>query len=306
MWGKLYFVFLLGWVTWWSPSGFAGHWPCSAEQRLVGQMQTVMVSSGETLMGIARRYDVGYYELIEANPGIERYPIEPGTMLIIPGQSILPALPHRGIVVNLADMRLYYYPDDHTVMTFPVGIGRVGEETPLGLMTITEKRTDPVWIVPPAIRKARAAEGLYLPAVVYPGPENPLGHYALRLSKPTYLIHGTNDASGVGRRSSSGCLRMYPEDIVQLYARVTKGTQVRIINQPVKFAWQAGQLYMERHQPVDLREFERERLTNMGYAAAMKAQVGVAHAKTIDQALAAWVYQRCAGWPVVIAEGEIA
>ena len=224
---------------------------------IVGKIQFTQVKRGESLDEIAQRYDVGFYELIEANPGIgllEQPKV--GTMLLIPSRYVLPKIRrknsfYQGIVINSAEMRLYYFPEyTNTVYTYPVGIGRQGWETPTGMMKIIEKRENPWWYVPQSIRKARAREGFQLPTKVPPGPENPLGTYAMRLSRSRYLIHGTNEPSGVGRRSSSGCIRMYPEDIKQLYAIVHVNTSVKIINQPYKFGWFHHILYLEAHEPL--------------------------------------------------------
>ena len=218
---------------------------------IVGALQTAQVASGGNFSTISRRYDVGYYELVEANPGIDPDSPGLGTIVVIPTRHILPTVPHEGIVINLAEMRLYYFPkNSNQVMTVPVGIGRRDWDTPLGVLSIVEKMAKPTWHVPSSIREARALEGVYLPLSVEPGPENPLGEYAMRLSMRTYLIHGTNDPSGVGRRSSSGCIRLYPEDIESLFNLVSPGTPVRIINQPYKLGWRNNKLYIEAHQPL--------------------------------------------------------
>ena len=222
-----------------------------ADNNIVGRLQTAQVESGDTFATIGRRYDVGYYELVESNPEINPDAPVPGTVLVIPTRHILPKVPYEGIVINLAEMRLYYFSkDSNEVVTVPVGIGRRDWDTPLGVLTIVEKRTKPTWYVPDSIREARALEGVDLPHFVAPGPENPLGDYALRLSKRTYLIHGTNDPSGVGQRSSSGCIRLYPEDIEHIFNLVSPGTPVRIINQPYKLGWRKNKLYIEAHQPL--------------------------------------------------------
>lgn len=223
----------------------------SAGNDIIGAVQTAQVEEDDNFSTISRRYDVGYYELIESNPDVNPDAPRPGTILVIPTRRILPSGPREGIVINLAEMRLYYFPKQrHQVVTLPVGIGRRDWDTPLGALSIIEKRTKPTWHVPDSIRDARALDGVDLPSSVEPGPENPLGDYAMRLSKPNYLIHGTNDPSGVGRRSSSGCIRLYPEDIAYLFNQVETGTPVRIINQPYKLGWVNNKLYLEAHQPL--------------------------------------------------------
>lgn len=218
---------------------------------LVGDTTTGVVQSGDTFATIARRFDIGYCELQEANPGVDPDKPEPGSVLIIPTQYILPDVPKTGVVINLVEMRLYYFPPNQKeVYIFPVGIGREGWESPLGVWSIIERTPLPTWHAPESIREARAKEGVYIPKEVPPGPENPLGDYAMRLSNVTYLIHGTNDPAGVGRRSSAGCIRMYPEDIKKLFEMTHKGTAVRIINYPYKAGWKDRKLYLETHLPL--------------------------------------------------------
>lgn len=218
---------------------------------VVGSVKSGVVQPGDTFSTIARRYDIGYCELQEANPGIDPDSPEPGTVLIIPTQYVLPDVPRSGLVINLVEMRLYYFPPYRSeVYIFPVGIGREGWETPLGVLSIVEHIPLPTWHAPESIREARLKEGVYIPKVVPPGPENPLGEYALRLSNATYLIHGTNDPSGVGRRSSAGCVRMYPEDIKRLFEMAKNGTPVRVLNYPYKAGWGDNKLYLETHLPL--------------------------------------------------------
>lgn len=219
---------------------------------VVGDIKTGVVEEGDTFSTFARRYDVGYCELQEANPGVDADHPPPGSVLIVPTQYILPDVPKNGIVINLVEMRLYYFPPGSgQVYVFPVGIGREGWESPLGAWTIIERTPFPTWHAPESIREARAKEGVYIPPVVPPGPENPLGEYSMRLSNHTYLIHGTNDPSGVGRRSSAGCIRMYPEDIKKLFQMTHNGSPVRIINYPYKAGWKDGKLYLETHLPLE-------------------------------------------------------
>lgn len=218
---------------------------------MVGEIRSEVVESGDTFSSLARRYDVGYCELEEANPGIDPDNPPPGSVLIIPTQYILPDVPKKGLVINLVEMRLYFFPPGSgQVYIFPVGIGREGWESPLGSWTIIERTHLPTWHAPPSIREARAKEGVFIPKEVPPGPDNPLGEYSMRLSNQTYLIHGTNDPSGVGRRSSAGCIRMYPEDIKKLYELTHNGTPVRIINYPYKAGWSDDKLYLETHLPL--------------------------------------------------------
>jgi len=179
-------------------------------------------------------------------------------MLVVPGRHILPPGPREGIVVNLPEHRLYYYPKPkrdgtRVVITYPVSIGKMDWRTPLGVTHVIQKQKDPVWYPPESVRKEHAAAGDPLPARVPPGPDNPLGNYAMRLAagNGTYLIHGTNNPIAVGLAVTHGCIRMYPDDVAALFPLISVGTPVRLINEPVKVAWIDGELLLEAHPPVD-------------------------------------------------------
>lgn len=218
---------------------------------LFGQIQFTSVQEGYTFTRIARRFDVGYFELVEANPEINPNQSLLGTALIIPTQYLLPHVSRNGIIINLATMRLYYFPKgENYFYTYPVGIARFNWSGPLGRFHIIQKIRNPVWVVPDSIFRYRQENGDPVPRVVPSGPNNPLGYYALRLSNPTYLIHGTNDPSSVGRRSSAGCIHLYPEDIKQLFTMVSVNTPVLIINQPYVLGLDEGKLYIEAHLPL--------------------------------------------------------
>jgi len=217
----------------------------------VGALTTVTTRYEDTLPDVARAHDLGYLEISEANPGIDPWLPGAGLELVIPNQFLLPLGPREGIVINLAELRLYYYPKGaNRVLTHPLGIGREGWSTPVGSARITRKKANPSWTPPESIRKEHAEQGDPLPPVVGPGPDNPLGDYALYLSMPGYLLHGTNKPWGVGMRVSHGCIRLYPEDIKPLFPRVPVNTRVRIINQPYKLGWIDGRLHLEAHQPL--------------------------------------------------------
>ena len=202
------------------------------EGDMIGEMRSATVAEGQTLLDIARDNDLGYQEIVRANPELDPWLPPVGAKVVLPTRYILPSATRTGIVVNLAEMRLYYFvPAKNSagirVFTYPLGIGQEGWSTPTGPSSITEKIKDPAWTVPESIRAAHNAEGHgELPAVVPPGPDNPLGQYALRLENSRYLIHGTNKPYGVGRRISHGCIRMYPEDIEELFPMVPVGTRV--------------------------------------------------------------------------------
>lgn len=226
-----------------------------AHEGLVGQVQEARVHDGETLLDLARRYDVGLSELQDANPGVDPWLPAAGQRIVIPTQYLLPRGAREGMVVNLPERRLYYFPpaaagSPRVVMTYPLGIGTEGHSLPVSHTRIIEKKVDPAWIVPDAIRAEHATDGDPLPKVVAPGPDNPLGRYALRLDLPEYLIHGTNQPYGVGQRVSHGCLRMYPEDIEELFPKVAVGTPVDILDQPYKAGWSGALLYLETHPPL--------------------------------------------------------
>lgn len=222
---------------------------------IVGQNLVVHARQQDTLMDIARRYDVGNDAILMANPKVDRWLPGQGTPVLIPGRHILPNAPHKGIVLNLPEKRLYYYPKPKpghppVVMTFPVGIGRMNWKTPLGETHVVARIKGPAWYPPASIKKEHLERyDQVLPDVVPPGPDNPLGPYALRLGIPGYLIHGTDKPDGVGMRVSHGCIRLYNEDITRLFAQVPKGTPVEIIDQPVKVGMAADTVFMQAYGP---------------------------------------------------------
>ena len=221
----------------------------------MGIVQIATARHEDTLSDLARRYDLGYEEIVAANPGMDPWLPGEGAQVVLPTQFVLPDAPREGLVLNLAAMRLFYYPESGadeppSVITHPIGIGREGWRTPQGTSRITEKIVQPTWTVPASVRREHANKGDPLPPVVPPGPDNPLGAFAMRLSLPSYLIHGTNQPWGVGLRVSHGCVRLYPEDIARLFPEVPEGTRVNIVNQPYVAGWRNGQLYLEAHQPL--------------------------------------------------------
>lgn len=211
------------------------------EDDVIGKVTHYRVHKGDTLYEIARYHDIGIVELLAANPGVDPWMPETGKELTITSMHVLPPAPREGIVINLSELRLFYYLEDGKVMSFPIGIGREGWQTPLGATKILRKRENPIWTPPPSIRK----ENPDLPETFPPGPDNPLGQYALDLGLPGILIHGTNRPYGVGKRSSHGCIRLYPEDIATLFTWVEKGTPVNIIDTPFKLGWKGDTLFLE-------------------------------------------------------------
>jgi L,D-transpeptidase ErfK/SrfK len=213
---------------------------------VVGVLQDYTAGPGDNLADVARHFDVGYTEMVAANPGVD--PWSPKGRLVVPTMYVLPDAPRRGIVLNLGERRLYYFPPGGgSVVTYPVGIGAIGFTTPLSTTTVVRKEPNPVWIPPPSIHE----ENPDLPAMVGPGPDNPLGAFALRLGWPNYLIHGTNKPDGVGRNVSHGCIHLYPEDIEALFKMIPVGTPVRAIEQPASAAWIGIGLYVEAHPSKD-------------------------------------------------------
>ncbi|MDZ7768671.1 MAG: L,D-transpeptidase family protein [Woeseiaceae bacterium] len=228
----------------------------SPEQSVIGELQIVFTGPDDTFSDLAREYGLGYDELVHANPGIDPWIPAAGTPVLLPTQYVLPAAARRGIVLNIAAKRLFYFPEmpegeRQEVLTYPIGIGRVGWETPLGSAKVIQKARDPHWYVPTSVRKEHAEDGNPLPAVVPPGPDNPLGRHVLKLDMPGYLIHGTNQPYGVGMRVSHGCVRLYPENIDTLYSLAGIGTDVAIVNQPYLLGRRDGQIFFESHPPLE-------------------------------------------------------
>ena len=232
--------------------GMALTFPLPADgEDLVGNIKVVASRYEDTLSDIARLHDIGFLEITTANPDVDPWIPGEGTRVIIPTRFILPPGPREGIVINLAELRLYYYPPGKSeVITYPIGIGREGWSTPTGQSHVNRKAKHPTWYPPESIRAEYAERGEPLAKVVPPGPDNPLGDYAIYLTMRGYLIHGTDKPYGVGMRVSHGCIRLYPEDIERLFPQIAIDTPVRIINQPYKAGWQEQTLYIEAHPPL--------------------------------------------------------
>lgn len=243
---------------------------------MIGTIRTHVTTGDEILHDIARRNNLGFVELRAANPRVDPWLPGNGTKLTLPTAHLLPDAPRHGIVINLGDQRLYYFPNGpETVLSFPIGTPRAGKSTPIGTTRVVAKRPNPTWFPPPSIREAEPN----LPASVPPGPDNPLGAYALYLGWPGYLVHGTNKPDGVGRRVSHGCIRLYPESIRTLFEKVPIGTPVVTIDQPVKVGMSGGALYLEVH-PVgaEVDEVEAnghvENPAPLGVEAYVRAKAG--------------------------------
>ncbi|HTY92931.1 MAG TPA: L,D-transpeptidase family protein [Steroidobacteraceae bacterium] len=221
-----------------------------ARQDVIGELQQTTVGKDDTLTDIARRFNLGYEELLRANPGVDPWLPGVGRSIVLPTRFVLPDAPRDGVVINIAAMRLFYFPphkagETQVVYTHPIGIGKVGWATPEGTTKIVRRQKDPIWHPPVSVIKEHKENGDDLPAVVGPGPDNPLGRQAFYLNWPGYLIHGTNKPAGVGLRSSHGCIRLFPEDIAELFDKIPVGTSVHVVNQPYVFGWDDGQLVMQ-------------------------------------------------------------
>ncbi|MEX6502827.1 L,D-transpeptidase family protein [Pseudomonas zhanjiangensis] len=219
---------------------------------IVGHIQVVKAKYEDTFADLGVANDLGYLEMISANPGVDAWLPGEGTEIILPTRFILPPGPREGVVINLAEYRMYYFPKGQNVVhTYPLGIGREGWGSPVAEARITGKVPNPGWTPPKSILEEHAANGDPLPSYVPPGPDNPLGPYKMTLSVPGYLIHGTNKKFGIGMRVSHGCFRMLNHNVVELGSMVPVGTAVRIINEPYKFGRSNGKIYLEAHAPLD-------------------------------------------------------
>jgi L,D-transpeptidase ErfK/SrfK len=233
------------------------HFVVQKDSDLVGRVQVTIARHEDTLPDLARRFNVGYEEIVRANPGVDPWLPGEGTRIVLPTRFVLPDAPREGLVINLAAMRLFYYlprKDKNApleVETHPIGIGKVGWSTPEGRTKIVSKVKDPSWTPPVSVRKEHAENGDPLPAKVPAGPDNPLGRHMMRLGWPSYLMHGTNKPYGVGMRVSHGCIRLYPEDISRIYDEVPVGTSVTVVNQPYLLGWKGDVLYVQAYGPLD-------------------------------------------------------
>jgi L,D-transpeptidase ErfK/SrfK len=252
----------------------------SPNDDVVGAVQITLASKDDTLPDIARRFNVGYEEIARANPGVDPWLPGAGRSIVVPTRFVLPDAPRDGIVINIAAMRLYYFPphkkgEPQIVYTHPIGIGKVGWSTPQGVTSVVSHVKDPIWRPSAALRKDHFNDnGEALPAVVKPGPDNPLGKFELTLGWRGFLIHGTNKPYGVGLRSSHGCIRLYPEDIEKIYAMVTNGTHVRVVNQPFLFGLHEQQLYLQAYSVLedDPRDWDHAQKKLLSHALAAHIQ----------------------------------
>jgi L,D-transpeptidase ErfK/SrfK len=221
-------------------------------EQVIGRLAAVTVREGDTLPDIARHFGLGHEAITAANPDVDVWAPRDGGRVLLPLMFVLPDAPRQGIVINLASMRLFQYGGkNRPVLTYPVGIGEEGRSTPMGAMHVERKAVRPTWYVPASIRRDHAQRGDPLPAEVPPGPDNPLGEYALYLSRTSYVIHGTNKPYSIGLRATNGCLRLYPEDVEKLYRAVPVKASVYVVNQPYLVGRAGGMLYLEAHAPQE-------------------------------------------------------
>lgn len=277
-----------------------------AGSRLIGQNQTYTIQEGDNkLQTIARRFNTAAQVILETNNTIAPVNPAPGTVITIPSQMLLPDTPREGIVVNLAELRLYYFPPgENIVQVFPLGIGQLGLETPVTTTRVSQKIPNPTWTPTPGIRARSLEQGIKLPPVVPAGPNNPLGRFALRLGvgNGEYLIHGTSAPDSVGLRVSSGCMRMNAPDIKALFEQVRVGTRVQIINEPVKFSVEPdGKRYIEVHRPLAQAEGENPQVSPITHSADFATFVSQAGS---DKALIEKALSRRAGIPVIVSSGR--
>lgn len=280
-------------------------------QTLIGALATLNSGDTDTLPDIARHFGLGYNDIIRANPSLSPWTPAPGSRVLLPLSFILPDTPHQGITLNLANMRLFYYPKNQPgkVYTYPIGIGRDGWNTPTGTTRIVAKKANPHWYVPRSIREEHAQKGDPLPAAIGPGPNNPLGFYAMKLGFPRYLIHGTNKPYGIGMQVSHGCVQLYPEDIEALFGNTTVGTTVRIVHQPYLTAWHDGNLYLEANEPLPKWSRARPKLKKQLLKDLRK--IGEQKGVAVDWAKVERIIERADGIPTPVLEqspdiGELA
>ncbi len=290
----------------------AVEWPWQPGVDVIGEPQTDRVREGDTLVALARLHNLGHWEIRHANPDLDVFLPEPGAEVVIPQIRVLPDGPREGVVINLAELRLYYFapawPDREgpQVSTHPVGVGLLDRATPTGEMRVAHKLDNPAWYPTQGVRDYYAAQGEWVPAMVPPGPDNPLGAHAIVLDRDGYLIHGTHRPAGVGMRVSQGCIRLYPEGISKLIRAVPMGARVRIIDQRIKLGWRENQLYLEVH-PVIADAIEQpwgaEQAAELAAAQARVRQLIATHGDgvTVDWARIEASFHRADGIARIIA-----
>jgi L,D-transpeptidase ErfK/SrfK len=275
---------------------------------LVGEMQWVQVKGEETLLDIARRFDLGFNEIVAANPDVDPWLPRPGDRIVVPTRFVLPHRPWEGIVVNLAEMRLYYFPEAKAgqpaqVITHPIGIGQKNSATPLGKYSVVLKIEKPNWTMPDSVYEEYVAEGIHPRRVIPPGAKNPLGEFAMKLDAEGLFIHGTNKPFSVGMQVSRGCIRLYPEDIRSLVYQVPNGTSVRVEEDAYKLGMENGVLFLEAHKPIKRQEDKEGQNLTPVISGVVKAGVGRLSDSEWDRILAE--AERHTGIPTPIVGGKV-
>ncbi|MGB5131299.1 MAG: L,D-transpeptidase family protein [Steroidobacteraceae bacterium] len=272
---------------------------------VIGELRTATAGQHDTLLDVARASGLGYEEITNANPGVDPWLPGAGTTVVLPKMRLLPRAPREGIVINLPEHRLYWFPparpgEQPVVWTFPISIGKMDWNTPLGTTRIVSKVKDAPWIPPKSVREEHAKRGDFLPAVVPGGPDNPMGRYKMALGIPggAYLIHGTNRPAGIGMQVTHGCMRLYPEDIEALYGMVPVGTSVTIVNQPYKWGWHNGELLIEVHPPLQEDAVEPPTLTDL---TRLIVEATSAEPLAIDWGTAELTWREARGVPAAVA-----
>jgi L,D-transpeptidase ErfK/SrfK len=276
--------------------------PLDKNDDVIGRLASVRLRRQDTLPDIARHFSLGMNTLGSANPGVDVWVPRAGERIMLPLGFILPEGNRKGIVINLAAMRLFHFQTDgerRAVSTYPVGVGTAERPTPMGRMHITRKKVRPTWYVPASIAADHRKKGDPLPDKVPPGPLNPLGEHALYLSKPSYLIHGTNKPASIGLRATNGCIRLYPEDIKRLFDATKVKTPVTIVNQPYLVGWRNDVLYLEAHSPF-------EELANAALDKTLRKlkQIEAETGHTLDWPKIKVIVAETRGIPVAISAGD--
>ena len=269
---------------------------------LVGQVEIIEARYEDTFAELGQKFGLGYTEMLLANPKVDPWLPGEGTKIVLPHQFLLPSGPRQGIVVNLAEYRLYYYTNKGSVLTYAIGIGTDESPTPLTQTRVRAKISNPAWYPPESIRKKYAAEGDFLPAVVPPGPDNPLGPLKIQLDLPSYLIHGSNKSFGIGTQVSHGCIRMYNRDVLELAKILSVGTTVRFINEPIKLGLSGDDLLIEIHafdQPEHPDQIRQLRIDAVRALAAFEKEHGpmLIDARKLEEAVS-----RVSGVPELIGQ----
>ena len=299
---RLSYLLLLATIAPWSGAR-AETFALAPDQALVGAPDYYVTGADDTLLDVARNNDLGYSALMTMNASLDPWRPGEGKTVTLPKQFLLPDGPRKGIVIDLMAQRLYYFPPDgKTVQTYPIGTGDQAGMTPTGSTRVMGKAAHPTWYVPKSIR----AEDPSLPGAVPPGPNNPLGDYALRLGWPSYLIHGTNKPYGVGRNVSHGCIHLYPEDIEKLFRDVKVGTEVRVVNKEMRLAWVDGELYLalapSHSQMVEIGENQAMTVSVPGDLFPSVAAAAGDQVSRVDWALVAWIGRARPGMPIAVTD----